>query len=92
MTLCATTSQVGQQTVAGPCFSPHLRRISPLCALQRRRSATILQTCDTLARNLRHFGRSYIEQKTGFDPFTNLPDGIEEDAEANTDWSAFRSF
>ena len=55
--VCATPSQVGQQTVAGPCFSPHLRRISPLCALQRCRSATILQTCDTLARNLRHFGR-----------------------------------
>ena len=33
-----------------------------------------------------------IEAWTGFNLFANLPDGIEEDAETNTDWSAFRSF
>ena len=33
-----------------------------------------------------------IEQWTGFDLFTNLPDGVESTAEANTSWSSFQSF
>lgn len=33
-----------------------------------------------------------IETWTGFDLFTNLPDGIEATAEANTSWSTFQSF
>lgn len=34
----------------------------------------------------------YIEQLTGFDLFTNLPDDIEATAESNTSWSSFQSF
>ena len=38
----------------------------------------------------------YIEQKTGFDLFANLPgdnsSGIEKAAEANTSWMAFQNF
>ena len=38
----------------------------------------------------------FIEQKTGFDLFTNLPGdkitGIEKTAESNADWSTFQSF
>ena len=33
-----------------------------------------------------------IEEWTGFDFFVNLPDSIEETAEANTDWNAFRTY
>lgn len=33
-----------------------------------------------------------IEQWTGFDLFTNLPDQLEETSEANTNWSTFQSF
>ncbi len=33
-----------------------------------------------------------VEQKTGYDFFTNLPDGIEATAEQNSDWTAFKSF
>ena len=33
-----------------------------------------------------------IEEWTGFDFFANLPDTIELQAEANSDWSAFSSF
>lgn len=39
---------------------------------------------------------NYIEQKTGFDLFTNLPgtesSGIEKDAETNTNWETFQDF
>ena len=34
----------------------------------------------------------YIEQKIGFDLFTNLPNDVEATAEANTSWNSFRSF
>ena len=40
----------------------------------------------------RFLGATGTIHETGFNLFANLPDGIEEDAEANTDWSAFRSF
>jgi endonuclease G len=33
-----------------------------------------------------------IEQWTGLDLFTNLPDGLEESAENNTTWSTFQQF
>ena len=33
-----------------------------------------------------------IEAYTGFDLFANLPDDIEESAEANTSWTAFQNF
>lgn len=33
-----------------------------------------------------------IEQWTGFDFFVNLPDTIENNAESNSDWSAFQNF
>jgi endonuclease G len=33
-----------------------------------------------------------IETWTGFDLFTNLPDGVEVTAEKNTSWSSFQSF
>ena len=33
-----------------------------------------------------------IEEWTGFDLFTNLPDNIEESVEANTNWTTFRDF
>ena len=33
-----------------------------------------------------------IESWTGLDLFTNLPDGIEESVESNTDWQAFQNF
>ena len=33
-----------------------------------------------------------IEQWTGLDLFTNLPDGLEESAENNTNWSTFQQF
>ena len=33
-----------------------------------------------------------IEEWTGLDLFTNLPDGIEESAENNTNWSTFQQF
>lgn len=33
-----------------------------------------------------------IEQWTGFDFFVNLPDGIENTAEKNTNWTTFQSF
>lgn len=33
-----------------------------------------------------------IEAWTGFDLFTNLPDGIEATAETNTSWSSFQSY
>ena len=33
-----------------------------------------------------------IEQWTGFDFFVNLPDGVENAAEANASWSAFQNF
>lgn len=33
-----------------------------------------------------------IERLTGFDLFTNLPDGVESTAEANTSWPSFQSF
>ena len=33
-----------------------------------------------------------IERLTGFDLFTNLPDGVEATAESNTSWTAFQSF
>ena len=33
-----------------------------------------------------------IEAWTGFDLFTNLPDGVEVTAEKNTSWSSFQSF
>jgi endonuclease G len=34
----------------------------------------------------------YIEQMTGFDLFSNLPNDVEATAEANTSWNSFRSF
>ena len=33
-----------------------------------------------------------IEEWTGFDLFTNLPDGIEATAETNTNWTTFQNF
>lgn len=33
-----------------------------------------------------------IESMTGFDLFVSLPDGLEADAEKNSDWPAFRNF
>ena len=33
-----------------------------------------------------------VEQWTGFDFFANLPDGVENSAESNTNWSSFQSF
>lgn len=33
-----------------------------------------------------------IEQKTGFDFFANLPDGVEASAEANANWNTFKNF
>ena len=33
-----------------------------------------------------------IERLTGFDLFTNLPDGVEATAEANDNWTTFQSF
>ncbi len=33
-----------------------------------------------------------IEARTGLDLFFNLPDGIEENAEANTSWQSFQNF
>ena len=33
-----------------------------------------------------------IEQKTGFDFFANLPDGVEASAETNANWTTFKNF
>lgn len=34
----------------------------------------------------------FIEQKTGFDFFANLPDSVEETAENNSNWTTFKDF
>jgi DNA/RNA endonuclease G (NUC1) len=38
------------------------------------------------------FSVDQIEQWTGLDYFVNLPDSVEDSAETNSSWDAFRNF